>query len=98
MDETNTREAEATRKQRQRDELAELVHACRLGHDGTPWFNWIGPEPAFGTVRVGEEIHMELHALSFDLAVAICIAIQSYQDARGWPPGWRSLPAHVDHG
>lgn len=74
-------QADAARKQAQREQLAEVLDAAVHDYSGQPRIYWRGPGTSYGTVKVESSVDLELRGLPFDLALAICQAIQTYQEA-----------------
>ena len=74
-------EADAARKQAQREQLAEVLHAEIKTYGSDPHIYWRGPASAYGQLKVQGEVYLDLRALPFDLALAICQTIQTYQEA-----------------
>lgn len=72
--------ADEARKQAQREQLAQVLNAEIRDNGSEPWINWHGPGAAFGQVKVRGEVYLDLRALPFDLALAICQTIRDFTD------------------
>jgi len=72
--------ADETRKQAQCEQLAQALNAEIRDNGSEPWISWRGPGGAFGQVKVRGEVYLDLRALPFDLALAICQTLRDFAD------------------